>query len=164
MSKTLPGSLASSATFGATQTATALRRAAELACSAHELTLREYWLLLLAAPADSSDALSQGEIGDLLGIDRSDMVRLVDIMENRDLIARQRDTADRRRQLITPTATGLQVRSATEADVTSAENEALQGLSQKQSEKFRTLAAKAIATGSKSKGSKKKNGKGKNKK
>lgn len=97
------------------------------------LTVRGYWLLEAIGPAP---AHSQSELCDLLGIDRSDMVRLIDVLEGADLVERVRDTADRRRQLIGPTAAGAALRDSIRdgiadaetrvfADIPAAEREAL---------------------------------------
>lgn len=45
---------------------------------------------------DSNDGLSQSELGDALGIDRSTMVAVIDRLERRDLVVRAPSPADRR--------------------------------------------------------------------
>ncbi|WP_246816019.1 MarR family winged helix-turn-helix transcriptional regulator [Corynebacterium sp. HMSC11E11] len=82
------------------------------------LTVRGYWLLEAIGPAP---AHSQSELCDLLGIDRSDMVRLVDVLEGADLVERVRDTADRRRQLIGPTTVGATLRDSIRDGIADAE-------------------------------------------
>lgn len=82
------------------------------------LTVRGYWLLEAIGPAP---AHSQRELCDLLGIDRSDMVRLVDVLEDAGLVERVRDTADRRRQLIGPTTAGATLRDSIRDGIADAE-------------------------------------------
>lgn len=82
------------------------------------LTLRGYWLLEAIGPAP---AHSQRELCDLLGIDRSDMVRLIDVLEGAGLVERVRDTTDRRRRLVGPTAGGAELRDSIRAGIADAE-------------------------------------------
>ncbi len=82
------------------------------------LTVRGYWLLEAIGPAP---AHSQRELCDLLCIDRSDMVRLIDVLEGAGLVERVRDTTDRRRQLVGPTAEGAELRDSIRAGIADAE-------------------------------------------
>ncbi|WP_295629513.1 MarR family winged helix-turn-helix transcriptional regulator [uncultured Corynebacterium sp.] len=82
------------------------------------LTLRGYWLLESIGDAPEH---SQRELCDLLGVDRSDMVRLVDVLEDAGLVERLRDTRDRRRQLIGPTPAGVELRESIRASIAAAE-------------------------------------------
>jgi DNA-binding MarR family transcriptional regulator len=52
------------------------------------------------------DGISQQQLADGLGMDRSDMVKLVDRLEALGLVVRERDTTDRRRHLLWITAAG----------------------------------------------------------
>ena len=58
--------------------------------------------------ADRLTSASQKELSDAVGLDPSDLVGLIDILERAGLIARERDRADRRRHAIVLTALGRQ--------------------------------------------------------
>lgn len=49
---------------------------------------------------------TQAEIADTLGLDRSQLVRILDSLEDRRLIVRLRDSADRRRHVVSLTPNG----------------------------------------------------------
>jgi DNA-binding MarR family transcriptional regulator len=79
------------------------RNEIEKAFAAAGLSLREYlvleWIDALRNP-------SQQQIADQMGIDRSDFVTILDHLQERGLIGRERDTADRRRHVLSLTGTG----------------------------------------------------------
>ena len=75
----------------------------EVALSAEGVSLRAYWVL--ACLADSK-AASQSSLSSLLGLDASDMVRYIDILEKKNWVRRDRDPQDRRRQIVTATKKG----------------------------------------------------------
>lgn len=73
---------------------------------AEDATLREFWVLSCLSEQDAS---SQSELSRTLNIDASDMVRLIDSLEDRGWASRERDPMDRRRQIVAITAPGQQV-------------------------------------------------------
>ena len=67
---------------------------------------RRYHYSMLAA-LDEFGPASQATLGRRCGIDRSDMVAMVDELADRDLVERAQDPADRRRNTITITPAGI---------------------------------------------------------
>ena len=70
-----------------------------------ELGLHPYHHAILAV-LDEGSRETQGAIGDALGYDKSQLVGLLDELEGEGLIERQRDTTDRRRQIVRITGPG----------------------------------------------------------
>lgn len=62
--------------------------------------------LAVLALLDAHDGLSQLEAASLLGIDRTTMVALLDALEARALVARERSTHDRRKNVVALTREG----------------------------------------------------------
>ena len=73
---------------------------------------------------------SQAELGRRIGIDRSDIVALVNRLEERSLVVRARDVHDRRRNTITLTAAGRRALAALERRVERAQQQFLAPLEQ----------------------------------
>jgi len=86
---------------------------------------------------DDEHGLSQAQVAQRLGIDRTTMVALVDEMQTKGLVTRQPDSADRRKNHVKLTPHGRQTlkRGATIADET--ESDFLNVLSQEDSERLK---------------------------
>lgn len=67
------------------------------------LSLRDYYVLACLAEGGE---LAQQQVADRLGMDRSELVKMVDRLEAAGRVVRRRDTEDRRRQLLTLTDQG----------------------------------------------------------
>ncbi|KAB1503071.1 MarR family transcriptional regulator [Corynebacterium sp. 320] len=139
----LPKDLLSSPSFQLERLRRRTREFVETALDEHGYNLREYWILCCLV---DGDAASQATLGDILGIDRSDMVRLVDSLEKRHLAKRIKDPQDRRRQIISITKKGEKAFNALLPVVTSAEDKALDDSTSKQLKHLRKLAHSIIAT------------------
>ncbi|WP_336087523.1 MarR family winged helix-turn-helix transcriptional regulator [Nocardia sp. SSK8] len=68
-----------------------------------DLPLRDHWVLTFIA--ENAD-LTQKKVGEALGIDRSEVVRLVDALEGAGLVERTRDGKDRRKYRLRVTDAG----------------------------------------------------------
>ena len=89
---------------------------------------------------------SQATLGEILGVDRSDMVRLVDSLEKRSLAKRVKDPKDRRRQIISVTKKGTKTYNSLSPLVASAEDKALDESTSKQLKHLSKLAKAIIST------------------
>jgi len=99
----LPEELAGSTTFLLKRLGFAAK---EQAMEAYEQAgLHPYHHAVLAV-LDEGTRETQGAIADVLGYDRGQLVGLLDELEERGLIERRRDPADRRRQSVRMTADG----------------------------------------------------------
>ena len=85
---------------------------------------------------------SQRPLGELLGIDRTTMVGIIDALEKLELVERRRDPDDRRAWLVTPTERGESTADWAIKMVQSAEARALEALTEHQRETLRKLLLK----------------------
>lgn len=85
---------------------------------------------------------SQLQVAQVLGIDRTTMVALLDVLERKGIISRRPDPADRRRNVVELTAHGLRTYDAAEAAHAEAEEQFLAAISPGAAAQFRrTLQA-----------------------
>ena len=141
-SVSIPTALLESPSFQLERLRRRTREGVEAALQTQRTTLREYWVLtcLVAETASSQSALSE-----TLAIDASDMVRLLDSLESRHWVKRERDSKDRRRQIIASTKKGTKAHKELAVLVAKAEDEALDESTNKQLKHLRKLAAAIIA-------------------
>ena len=141
-SVSIPTSLLESPSFQLERLRRRTRDGVESALQTQKTTLREYWVLtcLVAEAASSQSALSE-----TLAIDASDMVRLLDSLEARNWVKRERDAKDRRRQIIASTKKGVKAHKELTVLVAKAEDEALDASTNKQLKHLRKLATAIIA-------------------
>lgn len=141
-SVSIPTSLLESPSFQLERLRRRTREGVEAALQTQRTTLREYWVLtcLVAETASSQSALSE-----TLAIDASDMVRLLDSLESRHWVKRERDSKDRRRQIIASTKKGVKAHKELAVLVAKAEDEALDESTNKQLKHLRKLATAIIA-------------------
>ena len=141
-SVSIPTALLESPSFQLERLRRRTREGVEAALQTQKTTLREYWVLtcLVAEAASSQSSLSE-----TLAIDASDMVRLLDSLESRNWVKRERDAKDRRRQIIASTKKGVKAHKELAVLVSKAEDEALDESTNKQLKHLRKLAAAIIA-------------------
>jgi hypothetical protein len=106
-----------------------------------QVTLREFWVLSCLM---ATDATSQSALCEVLAIDASDMVRLVDALEKKNWVKRERDPKDRRRQIVRATKKGRKTHAELSALVSQAEDSALYESTHKQLKHLRKLAQAII--------------------
>src|SRR5699024_3155609 len=102
-SHAVPTSLLQSPSFQLERLRRRTRDCVDAALAAHKTTIREFWVLTCLV---EEDAASQSFLSETLAIDASDMVRLIDALENRGWAKRERDPKDRRRQIVASTKKG----------------------------------------------------------
>lgn len=137
----LPAALLESPSFQLERLRRRTRDVAEHALNTQDTSLREYWVLTCLV---DRDAASQSYLSELLAIDASDMVRLIDALEEHGWAARERDPKDRRRQIVTTTKKGRNAQAKLAKLVTEAEDRALDESTSKQLKHLRKLAASII--------------------
>jgi DNA-binding MarR family transcriptional regulator len=84
-------------------------RASNAALVSYGLRVRSYSVLLLACAAD--DGISQRDLAEVLGLDPSQVVLLVDELAESGLVERRPSETDRRTKLVVATTAGRELRS-----------------------------------------------------
>ena len=96
----------------------------------------------ILAVLDEGSRETQGAIADSLGYDKGQLVGLLDELEEAGLVSRQRDQADRRRQIVQMTPAGRKMLEKLRKLSTRVEDEFLTSLSEKEREQFHALLLK----------------------
>lgn len=131
-----PTALTQSPSFQIERVRRATKDEVEKALSKLGTTMREFWVLTCTL----EHTASQTQLSELLAIDASDMVRLVDSLESHGWVTRERDPKDRRRQIIIPTKKGSKAQAQLATAVGEAEDRALDATTTKQLKQLRKLS------------------------
>jgi DNA-binding MarR family transcriptional regulator len=106
--------------------------------------LREHWVLTYLAERAE---ISQQEMANAMGIDRSEIVRLIDSLEEAGMVTRTRDSDDRRKYRLAITAAGNRMRADTDAKILEATDVLLARLTPAERKTLHRLALKALGYG-----------------
>lgn len=112
------------------------------ALESHEIDGR--FLAVLTVVSEFGPAPQQ-RLVEMLNVDRTTMVVLVDKLEQKGLVSRNPNPHDRRAHLITITRRGKQIRRRAQAAADDAEREFLRNLSEAEREQFVSLLQKLTA-------------------
>jgi DNA-binding MarR family transcriptional regulator len=98
----------------------------------------------LMASLEEFGPLSQTELSDRSGLDRSDVVRWVDGLAERGLVERTRDPGDRRRNVISITRQGLHRLEELDAQIGRAQQDLLKTLSEEERKQLILLLGRLL--------------------
>jgi DNA-binding MarR family transcriptional regulator len=113
----------------------------ERALASEGLSLRTHRVL---ACVDEKAGRSQQQVSDSLDVDRSEMVRIIDRLEEAGMLVRERDRADRRRYRLKLTPSGRSALERGETVIESVTLEALSRLSDTERDMFHELTLRAL--------------------
>ena len=113
----------------------------DTALAGHGVALRDYYVLVCIG---ESGPLSQQRVADRLGLDRSDLVKVLDRLEAAGWVCRERDAEDRRRHVLTLTEPGHATVGKVEEVSTAVTGELLARLSPGERETLHRLLLKAF--------------------
>jgi len=102
----------------------------------HDLRVRSYSVLALAA---GDRRPTQRELAELLRLDPSQVVALVDDLQSRRLVIRQPDPSDRRANVVLATEEGRALYALATSSVAAAQDALLNGLSRPDRDQLTTL-------------------------
>lgn len=137
-----PTLLALPASYVAGWVARRIRADIQTALAEHELNTAEHGVLVALG---DFGALSQQQLADRLGADKSHIVRLIDQLEHRGLITRAADPADRRRHRIELKPAGRRLLEVTVPITEAIEAQHLQTLSASERRQLATLLERILA-------------------
>jgi DNA-binding MarR family transcriptional regulator len=107
------------------------------------LGLRPWHLILLTLLTEEGGTTTQQALGDILLLDPSNVVGLLNELEERGLIERLRSPDDRRRHVVVPTDAGRQILLGADHRLATAESELLAALDDDERDTLRGLLQKA---------------------
>lgn len=110
--------------------------------AAFDIASREYAVMLLL---EAHEKLWQSQIAEALGLDRTTITHLVDGLEERGWVARNRDPADRRAHVVGLTGAGENALTKIKPAVIEAKKELLTPLTEAEQAQLRNLLARLIA-------------------
>ena len=128
-------------TFGMGQLYRAAHGQLEARLAEEGQSLRTYYVLVALAELGP---LSQQQVCDRIAVDRSDMVRLLDDLEARRQVRRERDERDRRRHQLTLTALGRKARARCDAILADVTGEVLAALAPDEQRTLHRLTLRAL--------------------
>lgn len=105
------------------------------------VALRDYYVLVCVG---EFGPLAQQRVADRLGLDRSDLVKVLDRLEAAGWVLRERDTEDRRRHVLTLTEGGRAAVAKVEEVSAAVTGELLSELSPREQETLHRLLLKAF--------------------
>jgi DNA-binding MarR family transcriptional regulator len=118
-------------------------RATNAALADSGLRVRQYSVLVLAA--DTGDGVSQRDLAEVLGLDPSQVVLLVDELAAAGLVERRPSPSDRRAKLVAATAAGRALREKAADRAAAGVREQLGALSAAEQHTLKTLLQRAVA-------------------
>ncbi|WP_327067089.1 MarR family winged helix-turn-helix transcriptional regulator [Kitasatospora sp. NBC_01302] len=125
---------------------TGRRARGRLAARLAERELRLWHLSVLASLADFGPH-AQRELAERLGIDASDLVRLLDELSRAGLVERTRSTADRRRMQVALTPAGRTALGELHDEAAAVQDEVLAPLSATEREQLHGLLLRVLRAG-----------------
>jgi DNA-binding MarR family transcriptional regulator len=117
-------------------------RATNAALAEAGLRVRQYSVLALAC--DTPGGVTQRDLAQLLGLDPSQVVALVDELAAAGLVGRSAPAADRRTRVVEATAAGRQARGSASAVARRAVSASLQALTSEDQAALRTLLSRVL--------------------
>ncbi|TCK44846.1 MarR family transcriptional regulator [Leucobacter luti] len=119
-------------------------RALDASAEPGDITHRQLLVLTLL---NERGELAQRDITQVFGLDASNVVGLLNELEERGLVLRRRDTADRRRHIVALTPEGALVLDSTFTRLASIEDELFRSLSRQERETLHLLLLRIVTSG-----------------
>src|SRR3954449_6216177 len=119
-------------------------RATNAALADVGLRVRQYSVLVLAD--DAADGISQRDLAELLALDPSQVVALVDELAAAGLVERRPSPTDRRAKLVAATAQGVRLRRRADQRAADGLQEQLGGLTPAEQDTLRGLLGRVVTT------------------